>query len=81
MDLTSRALTFDAEQLARLARVDPQLLRPVQPRSRAVQVDRAVLVARCALVKARTKLVNTCRGLLKLHGVRVRPCSTAAFPP
>lgn len=70
---------FDAEQLARLARVDPQLLRPVQPRSRAVQVDRAVLVARRALVKARTGLVNACRGLLKLHGVRIRPCSTAAF--
>lgn len=70
---------LDAEQLARLARVDPRLLRPVQQRSRQAQRDRAVLVARDALVRARARLVNCCRGMLKSEGLSVASCSTPAF--
>jgi hypothetical protein len=44
--------------LARVARVDPQLLSPIRHRSAAAQADLAVLRSRQALVRARTDLVN-----------------------
>src|ERR1700689_4447708 len=48
----------DAEMLARLARVDPKLLRPIRHRSEEAQMDLMVIRARAALVEARTALVN-----------------------
>ena len=56
---------FDARTLARLARIDPDLLGPVQPRSRKAQADLTVIRARAGLVRARTSLINTARGLTK----------------
>jgi transposase len=47
---------FDARTLARLARIDPDLLGPVQHRSRKAQVDLMVIRARAGLVRARTAL-------------------------
>jgi transposase len=61
----------DAETLARLARVDPTLLRPVRHRSERAQMDLMVIRARAALVQARTSLVNTARGLVKATGERI----------
>lgn len=69
----------DAELLARLCRVDPELLSPIQHRTEQTQHDLALLRARAALVKARTSLVNSVRGLLKPLGLRVSGCSTETF--
>ena len=66
---------FDARTLARLARFDPDLLGPVQHRSRKAQVDLTVIRARAGLVRARTALINTARGLTKSYGERLRGCS------
>jgi transposase len=65
---------LDAEQLARLARVDPALLAPIRHRGEEAQGDLAVVRARAALVEARTKLVNAARGLAKPFGKRLKKC-------
>jgi transposase len=65
---------MDAEQLARLARVDPKLLAPIQHRGPAAQGDLAIIRARAALVEARTKLINVARGLAKPMGERLKSC-------
>jgi len=49
---------FDARTLARLARIDPDLLGPVQLRSRKAQADLTVIRARAGLVRARTAVIN-----------------------
>jgi transposase len=67
---------LDAQTLARLARVDPQLLRPIQHRSEKAQADLMVIRVRAALVEARTGLVNTARGLAKSLGERLPICDT-----
>ena len=56
---------LDARTLARLARIDPQLLSPVQHRSAQAQAHLMVIRARAGLVRARTALINTARGLTK----------------
>lgn len=61
----------DAERLARLGRVDPTLLAPVKLRSEQGQSDLAVLRARDALVRERTRLVNCLRGMVKPFGARL----------
>jgi transposase len=66
---------FDARNLGRLARIDPDLLSPVQHRSRKAQADLTVIRARAGLVRARTSLINTARGLTKSYGERLRGCS------
>jgi transposase len=64
----------DAEQLARLARVDPKLLSPIHHRSEQAQGDLAVIRARSELMEARTKLVNAARGMAKPFGERLKTC-------
>lgn len=76
---TRKSDRMDAEALARLARVDSELLHPVQHRGEGVQRDRAVLRARDALVRARTLLINNARGLTKTAGSRLPQCSADAF--
>src|SRR3979409_911649 len=66
----------DAQTLARLARVDPELLGPVRHRSAKAQIHLTVIRARAELVSARTALVNAARGLAKSHGERLRKCGT-----
>ena len=65
---------LDARTLARLARIDPNLLGPVRHRGAEAQAHLAVIRARHALVKARTLLVNAARGLTKAFGERLRKC-------
>jgi transposase len=65
---------IDAEQLARLARVDPKLLAPIRHRGVEAQRDLAAIRARAGLVEARTKLINTARGLVKPMGERLKSC-------
>ena len=67
---------IDARTLARLARIDPQLLSPVQHRSAKAQIHLTVIRARAGLVSTRTALVNTARGLAKSYGERLRQCGT-----
>src|SRR5450432_3433351 len=66
---------MDAQTLARLARIDPQLLSPVKHRSAKAQADLTLIRARAGLVRARTALVNTARGLAKSYGERLRGCN------
>ena len=63
---------LDAQTLARLARIDPQLLCSVKHRSAKAQADLTVIQARAGLVQARTALVNTALGLAKSYGERFR---------
>jgi transposase len=67
---------LDARTLARLARIDPELLSPVQHRSAAAQLHLTEIRARAALVSTRTALVNAARGLVKSYGERLRKCHT-----
>ena len=71
---------IDAHQLARLGRVDPQSLYPMEHRSTEVRQDLVVLRARDALVTVRTQRINTTRGLVKSMGARLPKCSSASFP-
>lgn len=69
----------DAEILARLGRVDPSLLSPIQHRSEEEQMDLAVLRARESLVRARTQLINGVRGMVKSAGESIVKCDARAF--
>src|SRR2546427_9179471 len=72
---------LDARTLARLARIDPQLLCPVKHRSAKAQADLTVIRARAGLVRARTALINTARGLTKSYGERLRGCNPRNMNP
>jgi transposase len=72
---------LDAQTLARLARIDPQLLCPVKHRSAKAQADLTVIRARAGLVRARTALVNSARGLAKSYGERLRGCNVRNMNP
>ena len=70
---------LDARLLARLARMDPQLLRPIQHRSEKAQRDLMKIRVRATLVEARTGLVNAARGLSKAYGERLPKCDADAM--
>ena len=70
---------LDARTLARLARIDPQLLAPVKHRS--AQAHLMVIRARAGLVRTRTSLINTARGLTKSYGERLRGCNPRNMNP
>jgi transposase len=72
---------LDAQTLARLARIDPQLLCPVKHRSAQAQADLTMIRARAGLVRARTSLVNTARSLAKSYGERLRGCNIRNMSP
>lgn len=61
----------DARQLARLARVDRELLNPVKLRGARQQADLFVIRARALLVEVRTMLINFARGASKTTGQRL----------
>jgi len=65
---------LDARTLARLARLDPELLRPIQHRSEEAQQDLTLIRVRAALVEGRTALINSARGLAKSLGERLPAC-------
>ena len=72
---------LDAQTLARLARIDPELLYPVKHRSAQAQADLMMIRARAGLVRARTGLVNMARGLAKSYGERLRGCNVRNMNP
>ncbi len=69
----------DAEQLARLGRLDPDLLSPVRHRGKQAQEDLAVIRSRNSLVATRTALINHVRGSVKATGGRLPACSAPSF--
>src|SRR5919202_5106302 len=70
---------IDAENLARLARLDPKLLAPLEHRDEHTQAHLALLRSREALVETRTRLVNHVRGSVEAFGARLPKCSTHSF--
>ena len=75
----SKSDQVDSELLARLGKADVKLLAPIRHRSMEVQSDLAVPKARDGLVGCRTKLINSCRGLVKSFGRRLPKCSAQTF--
>ena len=71
----------DALALARVGRLDPNLLAPIRHRAESTQRDLATIRARAGLVQARTKLVNTLRGVIKSFGFRFPPMATERIGP
>jgi transposase len=72
---------LDAFTLARLVRIDPQLLCPVKHRSAEAQADLIVIRARAALVRNRTTLVNAARGLTKSYGEKLGRGNARSMKP
>jgi transposase len=70
---------LDAKKLARLARVDPELLYPIEHRGEESQAHRALIHSREALVRSRTQLINHVRGTVKSFGARLPRCSARSF--
>ncbi|HEX5850368.1 MAG TPA: IS110 family transposase, partial [Rubrobacter sp.] len=69
----------DAENLARLARLDPKLLHPLKHRGEDSQAHMAIVRSRQALVDCRTQLVNHVRGAVKSFGARLPKCPARTF--
>lgn len=70
----------DSRILAELGQVRPDLLKPVEHRSKQAQQDLIVVRTRANLVDCRTALVNEVRQRVKSLGVRIPSCSPEAFP-
>ena len=69
----------DAMMLARLARMDPTLLHPLEHGSQEAQQDMLQLKLRDSLVRARVALINAVRFTLKSLGYPVSNPSSACF--
>jgi transposase len=69
----------DAENLARLARLDPKLLYPLKHRGENAQAHMALIRSRQALVACRTQLVNHVRGAVKSFGYGLPKCPARSF--
>jgi transposase len=69
----------DAQNLARLARLDPKLLYPLKHRGEESQAHLAIIRSRQALVGCRTQLVNHVRGAVKSFGARLPKCPARSF--
>src|SRR4029450_7437237 len=70
---------IDAENLARLARLDPKLLYPLKHRGEDSQAHMAIIRSREALGSYRTQLVNHVRGAVKSFGHRLPKCPARSF--
>jgi transposase len=75
----SKSDAVDAERLARLGRIDPNLLKPVVHRGEQAPRDRILLQARDGFVRARTQLINESLGFAKSLGTKLPSCSTPTF--
>lgn len=71
--------TRDAVMLARIARMDPELLCPIHHRGQQAQIDLEIIKARDLLVRERTRMVNHVRCVVKNTGERLAPSSAASF--
>lgn len=71
---------LDAQMLARIGRLDPELLHPIEHVSDQVQRDLLPIKWRDALVRQRVAMISCLRGSLKSLGVRLPICSPKSFP-
>ena len=69
----------DARLLARIGRLDVDLLGPVHQRSERCVAARVLLRARRQLVRIRTRLVNLVRAETKVLGSRIPTCGASRF--
>jgi len=69
----------DADLLSDFGYLKPSTLSPITHRGPEVNAARAVITARSTLVRARTKLINCVRGLVKSIGERIPASSTESF--
>ena len=69
----------DAEQLARVRRIDPKMLAPIQHRKEEEQENMELLKARDILVRGRTDLINHIRGAVKPFGCKLPESSADSF--
>ncbi len=70
---------LDAERLARLLRLEPELLCPIQHRGKRAQNDLALLRSREEVVRMRTGMINHVRGVVKAQGQRLPSCGADTF--
>src|SRR6266436_2638807 len=70
---------LDAEKLARLARMDPKLLKGIRHRGAEGQGDLLLIRSRAQVVETRTGLMNMVRGLVKSRGERLPECTSEGF--
>lgn len=70
---------IDAEKLARLTRLDPKLLAPIEPRGESSKAHLALIRSREALVRTRARLINHVRVTVKPFGHRLPKCSAQGF--
>ena len=75
----SKSDEVDAEQLARVARMDVTLLHPIQHRQRSTRTDLAKARSRDMLIATRTSLINHVRGMLKSFGTKLGSRGAAYF--
>ncbi len=75
----SKSDEVDAEQLARVARMDVMLLHPIQHRQRSTRIDLAKARSRDMLIATRTSLINHVRGMLKSFGAKLGSRGAAYF--
>lgn len=66
---------MDARKLAKLGRMDPELLSPIRHRGEQAQADLAVLRGRDKAVRGRNQLLSSVRGMAKSLGERLKPCA------
>ena len=69
----------DARMLARMARMDPELLHPIQHGSEQAQRDLLQMKLRDTLVRQRVNIISSIRFTLKSLGVRLPSPNTACF--
>lgn len=69
----------DAELLARLGRLDPQLLAPITHRRKGTRAFLSVIRGRKTLIEVRSKLINHVRGSVKSFGARLPSCTSERF--
>ena len=75
----SKSDEVEAEQFARVARMDVTLLHPIQHRQRSTHTDLAKARSRDMLFATRTSLINHVRGLLKSFGAKLGSRSASCF--
>jgi transposase len=78
-DSTDKGDERDARMLARICRLEPELLWPVRHRDMNAHNDLEVIKARDVLVQSRTKLINHVRSVVKGVGDRLPKCSAESF--
>jgi len=78
-DTDNKTDARDAEMIARIARFDVGLLHPIRHRGKEAQSDLAVLKARDSIVRNRTVLINSVRGLCRSAGTSLPSCSADSF--